>query len=213
MAFNRNQMRKGGNNFINQPTQPVQQQGFIGTAINDINNNKDILNPIYDTTATIGYIYNIGATIIICIIFGIIIAAGVYIINIDSDKTKNVSGLLKDVKCTQETIKDINSKGEEKDKNINNCNYNVIYNVKGIEYVKKQSGTKIINENDKVVVYYDPKNPDNFVIGNDNYIIGLIMIIFGVLIILLSIAWLIFTIYFKPLAAASGVNVISDIVM
>ena len=94
MAFNRNQMRKGGNNFINQPTQPLQQQGFIGTAINDINNNKDILNPIYDTTATIGYIYNIGATIIICIIFGIIIAAGVYIINIDSDKTKNVSGFV-----------------------------------------------------------------------------------------------------------------------
>lgn len=208
-------MRKGGNNYINQPVQPSQpvQQGFIGTAINDINNNKDILNPIYDTTATIGNIYNIGTTIIICIIFIIIIIAGVYILNINKDKTENASGLLKDVKCIKETIKEVNSKGEENDKIVNKCDYNIVYKVKGKEYVKKHSETALVNENDKVVVYYEPKNPDNYVIGNNSYIIGLIMIIGSVIVIILSIAWLIFTIYFKPLAAASGANVISDIVM
>ena len=208
-------MRKGGNNYINQPVQPVQpvQPGIIGSAINDINNNKDILNPIYDTTATIGNIYNIGTTIIICIIFIIIIIAGVYILNINKDKTENASGLLKDVKCIKENIKEVNSKGEETNKIVNKCDYNIVYKVKGKEYVKKHSETELVNENDKVVVYYEPENPDNYVIGNNNYIIGLIMIIGGVILIILSIAWLIFTIYFKPLAAASGANVISDIVM
>jgi hypothetical protein len=120
---------------------------------------------------------------------------------------------LKDVKCTKENIKDVNSKGEETNKIVNKCDYNIVYKVKGKEYVKKHSETELVNENDKVVVYYEPKNPDNYVIGNNNYIIGLIMIIGGVILIILSIAWLIFTIYFKPLAAASGANVISDIVM
>jgi len=34
-----------------------QQQGFIGNAINDIKNNQTVLQPIYNTSATIGIIY------------------------------------------------------------------------------------------------------------------------------------------------------------
>jgi hypothetical protein len=53
------------------PQQPQQgQPGFIGTALTDLKNNKEMFQPVYDTTSSIGLAYNFGIAIIATINFG-----------------------------------------------------------------------------------------------------------------------------------------------
>jgi len=192
---------KGGNSEIR-----TMQQGFIGTALTDIKNNHSILNPIYDTTASIGIAYNIAVTIVLTIIFGILIYAGFWIKDFDINKSENVLGKYKNVKCTQEIIKD----KDNNNKSVTVCNAEIVYTVGEKEYIKSYKASKIVNENQPVTVYYNPANPDDFIIEKYTYYFGISMIILGFIIIGLSWFWLILSIAFKPIAAASGVNAIGD---
>ena len=100
-------MIKGGNIYLQQQPmqqqpmqqQPMQQQqpGIIGTALNDINANQNVLNPIYETTATIGIVYNVVVTIVVSILFGILIYVGFYLKNTDINKSENILGKYKNV--------------------------------------------------------------------------------------------------------------------
>ena len=89
-----------------QQQQMQQQPGIIGTALNDIKANQNVLNPIYETTATIGIVYNVVVTIVVSILFGILIYVGFYLKNADINKSENILGKYKNVKCREERVSD-----------------------------------------------------------------------------------------------------------
>lgn len=192
---------KNGNTELQQ-----EQQRFIGKELTDVKNNKSVLNPIYDTTASISIVYNVVITIVVTILFGILIYVGFLIKDADINKSENVLGKYKNVKCTQETIKDKNNN----DKLVNVCNAEIVYLVDEKEYIKFYKASKLVNEYQPVTVYYDPENPDDFIIEKNTYYFGLGMIIVGFIIIGLTWLWLILLIAFKPITSASGVNAIGD---
>ena len=78
---------KNGNTELQQ-----EQQRFIGKELTDVKNNKSVLNPIYDTTASIGIVYNVVITIVVTILFGILIYVGFLIKDADINKSENVLG-------------------------------------------------------------------------------------------------------------------------
>jgi hypothetical protein len=182
------------------------QQGFVGTVLKDLDSNKDVLKPIYDTTATIGIIYNIFFTIIIIIICAFIIYIGFWLKNSNSNKTKNVIGKYTNVKCENEIIEDIN----KNKKTIVNCTADIIYMVKGVEYKKGYQTNRIVNDNQPVNVSYDPANPDDFTVDNSYYYIGVSMIVIGFITIAIALFWSILSILYKPVAAVSGIGVLGD---
>jgi len=182
------------------------QQGFVGTVLKDLDSNKDVLKPIYDTTATIGIIYNIFFTIIIIIICAFIIYIGFWLKNSNSNKTKNVIGKYTNVKCENEIIEDIN----KNKKTIVNCTADIVYMVKGVEYKKGYQTNRIVNDNQPVNVSYDPANPDDFTVDNSYYYIGVSMIVIGFITIAIALFWSILSILYKPVAAVSGIGVLGD---
>ena len=200
-------MRKKGGNINMQEGMPsAYQQGFVGTVLKDLDSNKDVLKPIYDTTATIGIIYNIFFTIIIIIICAFIIYIGFWLKNSNSNKTKNVIGKYTNVKCENEIIEDIN----KNKKTIVNCTADIVYMVKGVEYKKGYQTNRIVNDNQSVNVSYDPANPDDFTVDNSYYYIGVSMIVIGFITIAIALFWSILSILYKPVAAVSGIGVLGD---
>jgi hypothetical protein len=142
-------MRKRGGNINMQESMPsAYQQGFVGTVLKDLDSNKDVLKPIYDTTATIGIIYNIFFTIIIIIICAFIIYIGFWLKNSNSNKTKNVIGKYTNIKCENEIIEDLN----KNKKTIVNCTADIVYMVKGVEYKKRYQTNRVVNDNQPVNV-------------------------------------------------------------
>ena len=210
--------KKGGDIYQNQGLQPanqlyqnpqMNQQGFVGTAINDLRSNKDVLNPIYDTAATIGIIYNVFFTFVIIIICSIMIYMGFWLKNLNSNKSQSVKGKYSNVKCTNEIIEDAN-----KNKNtIVNCTADIIYSVNEKEYKKSHQVTHTINDNQPVNVNYDPANPEDFSTDNNYYYFGIGLIVVGILAIIIAIFWSILSMLYKPIAAASGVGAIGDAIM
>lgn len=184
----------------------VYQQGFVGTVLKDLDSNKDVLKPIYDTTATIGIIYNIFFTIIIIVICSFIIYIGFWLKNTNSNKTKNVIGKYTNIKCENEIIEDIN----KNKKTIVNCTADIVYTVRGVEYKKGYQTSRIINDNQPVNVSYDPSNPDDFSVDNSYYYIGITMIVIGFITIAIALFWSILSILYKPVAAVSGIGVLGD---
>jgi hypothetical protein len=213
--------KKGGYDYFQQGYQPqgyqqqgynqrgYQQQGFFGNAINDLNNNKETLVPIYDTTASIGIIYNIFTTILVVVICSIMIYIGFWLKNMNSNKSHNVSGKYTNVKCTNEIVEDTN----KNKKTIVNCTADVIYKVDEVEYKKSVQTSYSINDEQPVTVNYDPSNPDDFNTDNNYYYFGIGMIVIGILAIFISLFWLILSLIYKPVAAASGVGAIGDAMM
>jgi len=195
---------KGGNTKLQQVQ--VGKQGFIGTELTDIKINQNVLNPIYNKTASISIVYNVVITIVFTILFGFLIYVGFWIKDVDINKSENVLGKYKNVKCTQEIIKD----KDNNNKSVNVCNAVIVYMVEKKEYIKSYKASKLVNENQPVKVYYNPANPDDFIIEKNTYYFGLGMIIVGFVIIVLSWLWLMLSIAFKPIASASGVNTIGD---
>ena len=158
------------------------------------------------TNVSISILYNIVITIVITILFSILIYVGFWIKDLDSNKSETVLGKYKNVKCDQESVKN---------KNVNNkliqvCNAEIIYTVNEIEYIKSYKSSKIVNENQPLSVYYDPLNPDDFIIEKNTYYFGLGMIIVAFIIIGLTWLWLIITIAFKPVAPTLGINAINN---
>ena len=172
-----------------QPSQPSQQE-FINNT----------------TNVSISILYNIVITIVITILFSILIYVGFWIKELDSNKSETVLGKYKNVKCDQESVK--NKYGNNK--LIQVCNAEIIYTVNEIEYIKSYKSSKIVNENQPLSVYYDPLNPDDFIIEKNTYYFGLGMIIVAFIIIGLTWLWLIITIAFKPVAPTLGINAINN---
>jgi len=188
---------------------PGYQQGFIGSAINDLNSNKEVLNPLYNTAASIGMIYTVFFTFIVIIICSIMIYMGFWLKNLNSNKSQSVTGKYTNVKCTSEIIEDTN-----KNKNtIINCTADILYTVNEKEYKKAHQVTHTINNNQPIKVNYDPSNPEDFSTDHNYYYFGIGLIVVGILSIIIAIFWSIMSIMYKPIAAASGVGAIGDALM
>ena len=78
--------------------------------------------------------------------------------------------------------------------NTKSCLSTISYNVNNVDYTNKKT-TDIVNKGESLDILYDTTNPNNFEINR--YIIS-------------SIGWLIFSLMFKPIAAATGVGAVAD---
>ena len=176
---------------------PQQQQtnytGMIGDTMN-------AMQPVYNTTATIGIVYSVFSAVIATIICGFAIYGGFWIKNMNSDKTEKTIGTIKDASCS-------------KTKDDKSCMATINYTVKDVEY-SVSATTGIVNKGQTLDVFYDPKNPNNFSISNNTTnTIGWIIIIVAIIILLSSWGWLILTIFFKPVAAATGVGAVANAII
>ena len=70
-----------------QPQQPSQQPqaGVLGTALNDLKNNKEMFQPVYDTASSFGLLYNFGVAIMTTIFASLFIYGGVLTKNYYND--------------------------------------------------------------------------------------------------------------------------------
>ena len=94
--------------------------------------------------------------------------------------------------------------------NTKSCLSTISYNVNNVDYTNKKT-TDIVNKGESLDILYDTTNPNNFEINSKiNKYIGWGLIIFAIIIIISSIGWLIFSLMFKPIAAATGVGAVAD---
>jgi hypothetical protein len=190
------------NTFANQPPQGQQQQpqGFIGTALTDLKNNKEMFQPVYDTTSTIGLFYNFIGALLATIIGALLIFVGYLVKDYYSKYSGRVRGKIVSAKCYTE----MNNKQRQK-----KCDASVEYEVAGTKYKNNYISDDLVNVNQGVDVNYQPANPNNFTTKYDlmSYI-GWGLIVFAFIIIFISWSWFILSWMFKPIAAASGIGAI-----
>ena len=195
--------RKKGGNLIQQqyPNQYQQQYQQQPTNYNGmIGDTMKTMQPVYDTTASIGLVYSIFTTVMATIICGFAIYGGFWIKNMNADKTEKTIGTIKEATCS-------------KTKNDKSCIATINYTVKDVEY-SVSATTGIVNKGQTVDIFYDPKNPNNFsLLNNTANTIGWIIIIVAIIILLSSWGWLILTIFFKPVAAATGVGAVANAII
>ena len=176
-----------------QQEQPTNYTGMIGDTMKT-------MQPVYDATASIGIAYAIFSAVMATIICGFAIYGGFWVKNINADKTAKTTGTIKDATCS-------------KSKNDKSCVATINYMVKDVEY-SVSTTTGIVNKGQTTDIFYDPKNPNNFSLSNNTTnIIGWVIIIVAIIILLSSWGWLIMTIFFKPVAAATGVGAVAGAVM
>ena len=177
-----------------QPQQPTTNySGMMGDTMKN-------MQPVYDATASIGIAYAVFSAVMATIICGFAIYGGFWVKNINADKTAKTTGTIKEATCS-------------KTKNDKSCVATINYIVKDIEY-SVSSVTEIVNKGQTITIYYDPKNPNNFSLSNNTTnTIGWIIIIVAIIILLSSWGWLLMTIFFKPVAAATGVGAVAGAVM
>jgi hypothetical protein len=184
-----------------QPQQgPQPQQGFIGTALTDLKNNKEMFQPVYDTTSTIGLFYNFIGALLATIIGALLIFVGYLVKDYYIKYSGRVRGKIVSAKCYTE----MNNKQRQK-----KCDASVEYEVAGTKYKNNYISDDLVNVNQGVDVNYDPANPNNFTTKYDlmSYI-GWGLIVFAFIIIFISWSWFILSWMFKPIAAASGIGAI-----
>jgi uncharacterized membrane protein YciS (DUF1049 family) len=174
---------------FNHPYQNPQPQQF---------NYNDYIQPAYDTTANIGIFYNIFGVIMSIIIGSIFISIGIMILKINKNLKGRTSGSVIEADC---------------DKSSKSCLSTISYNVNEVNY-KNKKNTNIVNKGQTLEILYDTTNPNNFEINYSiSKYIGWGFIIFSIFIIILSIGWLIFSLLFKPIAAATGVGAVADVLI
>ena len=183
--------------YQQQPYQYQQQQQTNYTGM--IGDTMKTMQPVYDATASIGIAYSIFSTVMATIICSIGIYVGFWVKNLDASKTAKTVGTVKDANCTK-TAKD------------KSCVATITYKVNDVEY-SVSSTTGLVNKGQNIDIYYDPKNPNNFVSNSYTNIIGWVIIIVCIIVLLVSWGWLIMTLLFKPVAAASGVGAVAGAVM
>ena len=158
------------------------------------------MQPVYNTTATIGIVYTIFSAIMATIICSFAIYGGFWVKNMNSDKTEKAIGTIKEATCSYA-------------KNDKSCVATIDYKVKDVEY-SVSATTGIVNKGQTIDIFYDPKNPNNFSLSNNTTnTIGWIIIIVASIILLSSWGWLLMTIFFKPVAAATGVGAVAGNIM
>ena len=175
------------------PQQTTNYTGMIGDTMKN-------MQPVYDASAAIGIAYAIFSAVMATIICGFVIYFGVWVKNMNSDKTGYIKGTIIDATCTNA-------------KNDKSCLASIDYKVNNVNY-SVSATTGIVNKGQTIDIYYDPKNPNNFSLyNNTTNTIGWVIIIIAVIILLSSWGWLILTIFFKPVAAATGVGAVAGAVM
>ena len=184
------------------PQGPQGQQGFIGTALSDLKNNKEMFQPVYDTTSSIGLVYTFGIALFASFIAALLIFVGYLVKNYYIKYSGRVRGKIVSAKCYTE----INNKQRQK-----KCDVLVEYEVAGTKYKNNYISEDLVNVNQGVDVNYEPSNPNNFTTKYDlmSYI-GWGLIIFACIIIFVSWGWFILSWMFKPIAAASGIGAIGS---
>jgi hypothetical protein len=180
-----------------------QPQGFIGTALTDLKNNKDMFQPVYDTTSSIGLVYNFVVALFATLLAALLIFVGYMVKDYYIKYSGRVRGRIVSAKCYTE----MNSNKQRQKK----CDASVEYEVAGKKYKNSYLADEQVNVNQGVDINYDPANPDNFTTKYDlmSYI-GWGLIIFAGVILLISWGWFILSWMFKPIAAASGIGAIGS---
>jgi hypothetical protein len=176
--------RKKGGNFMNDSMQTY-------------NNNKQYIEPVYDATAAIGIASTIFGTVMATIIAIILIVVGYNIKNIDSEKTSVATGTITKADCTPKN---------------KTCVADIKYTVDKVDY-SVQTTTGLVNKNQTIQVNYDPSNANNFTIYSYYPYIGWGIITVAIIMLISSWGWLLMTLLFKPLAAASGVGAVASTIM
>lgn len=171
----------------------MRKKGGIGQVQNFIDENKTVLEPAYQTTATIGRAYAIYSAIGGTLLLLIFLFVGIWLVRMHRDKTKSTTGTVLKSNC---------------DSSNNKCIVQIEYTVNNRKYTVNYESSSIVNTGQNVKVYYDPTNPNNFVAGSTNKALGWIFIGIAIVGIILAWASLIFTLFFKPVAAATGVGAI-----
>ena len=194
-----------------QPQQPVAQQGqptpqgqsgFIGTALTDLKNNKEMFQPVYDTTSSIGLAYNFGIAMIATIVMSLVIFAGVQINNYYYKYKGKARGRVVSAKCYTET---------DNNKKYKKCDAMIEYAVGEAKYRHNYISDSLVNVNESVDVNYEPSNPNNFTTKYSMMLyIGWGLIVFAVIIMLLAWAWFVMSWIFKPIAAVSGIGALGS---
>ena len=178
------------------------QQGFIGTALTDLKNNKEMFQPVYDTTSSIGLVYNFGIAMIATIVMSLVIFAGVQINNYYYKYTGKAKGKVVSAKCYTEV---------DNNKKYKKCDAMIEYEVAGAKYNQNYISDALVNVNESVDVHYEPSNPNNFTTKYSMMLyIGWGLIIFSVIVILLAWAWFVMSWVFKPIAAVSGIGALGS---
>jgi hypothetical protein len=179
------------------------QQGFIGTAITDLKNNKDMFQPVYDTTSSIGLVYNFVVALFATLLAALLIFVGYMVKDYYIKYSGRVRGRIVSAKCYTE----MNSNKQRQKK----CDATVEYEVAGKKYNNSYLADEQVNVNQGVDINYDPANPNNFTTKYDlmSYI-GWGLIIFAGVMLLVSWGWFILSWMFKPIAAASGIGAIGS---
>ena len=175
----------------------MRKRGGIGAVRNFIQENKSVLEPAYETSAIIGKAYAIFSAIGGTLLLLIFLFIGIWLVRMHRDKTASTSGTVIKSTCNSSN---------------NKCIVEVEYTVNNKKYTLNYESSTIVNKGQTVKVYYDPKNPNNFVTGSTNKVLGWIFIGIAIIGIILAWASLIFTLFFKPVAAATGVGAIVDAV-
>ena len=184
------------------PQQHPQQPGFIGTALTDLKNNKEMFQPVYDTTSTIGLVYNFGIAILLTLLMSLVIFAGVQINNYYYKYKGRVRGRIVSAKCYTET---------DNNKKYKKCDAMIEYDVAGAKYKHNYISDSLVNVNESVDINFEPSNPNNFTTKYSMMrYIGWGLIIFSVIIILLAWAWFVMSWVFKPIAAVSGIGALGS---
>jgi hypothetical protein len=190
---------------IAQPVAQQQQQGqtgFIGTALTDLKNNKDMFQPVYDTTSSIGLAYNFGIAILATILMSLAIFAGVQINNYYYKYKGKTRGRIVSAKCYTEV---------DNNKKYKKCDAMIEYEVAGAKYKHNYVSDSLVNVNETADVHYEPSNPNNFTTKyNMMLYIGWGLIVFSIIVILLAWAWFIMSWIFKPIAAVSGIGALGS---
>src|SRR6056300_1435000 len=163
-------------------------RGFIASAIKDVKDNQNVFEPAYDTISNIGLIYKfIGAVITSCIAI-VAIIIGFILIRLHSKKTQKTTGIIKIISCSSDTPRSKNN--SENLKSQKECEVNIEYTVGEETFSKNYTFQKVVNDNDRVTIYYDPSYPDSFVVENYNFFIGITIIVIGI--ISMISAWALF---------------------
>ena len=183
--------------------QPVAgQQGFIGTALTDLKNNKDMFQPVYDTTSTIGLFYNFVVALFATLLAALLIFVGYMVKDYYIKYTGRVRGKIVSAKCYTE----IDNKQRKK-----KCDALIEYEVAGKKYKNNYISDDLVNINQGIDVNYEPANPNNFTTKYDTMsYIGWGLIIFAGVMLFVSWGWFILSWMFKPIAAASGIGAIGS---
>ena len=155
---------------------------------------------IYSGAAEYGKIKS-GMNLFFGLLIGILfLVLGIFILKRKKVYTENIKGKIITSECTQEK--------DQNNKLIYNCNINVDYKVKDIEYIVDFShkSSKQYKKDDQIDLYYDINDPKNVSLDKDENFFGWIFVGISLFVITWLVINFILTIRYKTYASVVGVE-------